>query len=80
MYAGVLDLEMPSKQYHLEVKDVAIATLNVDMSVVTALEFGDTDVVLKDRCILFHSLAYYVQRFECFRAFIGYLSCASTRS
>ena len=52
------DLEMPSKQYHLDVKNSSIGSLDVDASVVTALDYGDTDVVLKDRCILVLTTRY----------------------
>ena len=43
---------MPSQQYFLELDDPTICELDMDMSHVTAKEFGFTEIVLKDRSIL----------------------------
>jgi hypothetical protein len=43
---------MPSDQYQLQVDDAKIASLDARTSTATALEFGDTEVKLKDRSIL----------------------------
>ena len=43
---------MPSNQYFLEIKDDELASVDEKTSVATALQLGDTEVVLKDRSIL----------------------------
>lgn len=49
----VADIPMPSQQYYLELEDPTIAKLNTDTSTVTAQEFGYTEIVLKDKSILY---------------------------
>ena len=48
---------MPSPQYYLEVKNPELASLNTAVSTVTGTEYGYTEIILKDRSILSHSLA-----------------------
>lgn len=48
----VTEIEMPSKQYYLEVKDGDICSFDRKTSMATALAMGSTEVVLKDRSIL----------------------------
>ena len=47
------EIAMPSPQYYLDVKDTDICTLDTKTSMATALEMGSTEIVLKDRSILF---------------------------
>jgi hypothetical protein len=44
---------MPSPQYYLDVNKTKICTLDPQTSIATALMLGDTEIVLKDRSILF---------------------------
>ncbi|XP_055899109.1 nuclear pore membrane glycoprotein 210-like [Biomphalaria glabrata] len=46
------EIEMPSKQYYLEVKDGDICSFDRKTSMATALAMGSTEVVLKDRNII----------------------------
>ncbi|KAH9518820.1 hypothetical protein Btru_006348 [Bulinus truncatus] len=46
------EIEMPSKQYYLEVKDTGICSFHSQTSMATALTLGSTEVVLKDRNII----------------------------
>lgn len=52
---------LPSDQYYLEVADKTIANLDTETSTVTALKYGSTSVIVKDRCILptFYLLLMY---------------------
>ena len=47
------EITMPSTQYYLDIKDTDICMLDTKTSMATALEMGSTEIVLKDRSILF---------------------------
>ena len=49
----VLAIAMPSQQYYLQLDDNTIATLDTKTSVATGIEFGDTEIKLKDKSILY---------------------------
>ena len=60
---------MPHKQYYLEIQDDDICELDVQTSMATAKVMGNTEIVLKDRSILFchrkaintyHSLTFVI--------------------
>ncbi|CAL1542005.1 unnamed protein product, partial [Lymnaea stagnalis] len=46
------EIELPSKQYYLEVKEKAICSFDSQSSTATALAMGSTEIVLKDRNIV----------------------------
>lgn len=45
------EVKMPSKQYYLELEDASVASLNSKTSTVTAVEFGFTELKLKDQTL-----------------------------
>ncbi|GFQ93915.1 nuclear pore membrane glycoprotein 210 [Trichonephila clavata] len=51
-------ISLPSDQYYLEVADKSVATLNEAVAVVTALKYGTTNIVVKDRYISGREIAY----------------------
>lgn len=49
MQASSFDIEMPSKQYYLDIVSENVCTLDQRTTTVTCSELGDAQVILKDR-------------------------------
>ncbi len=50
---------MPADQYYLELENDSVASLDTETSTVTGLQYGETEIKLKDKSILY--LATYDQ-------------------
>jgi hypothetical protein len=53
-------LPLPSTQYHFQIADPNVGALDTDMGVVTALDYGSTDILLRYSLVLFFSFCFFI--------------------